>query len=414
VTAPGARYSAQPHPEIKPRLVIGQSGRRPLRLAEEHAAGSYARVETDALIAELERAGLRGRGGAGFPAHIKWRAVASADRPRVVVANGEEGEPASYKDRWLLTHRPHAVIDGLLVAAATVKADRSVLYLSHPETIRAVRWALAELPVAVADRIEVHRVRHRYVAGEESAVCRAINGGPALPLAKPPRVFESGVDGRPTLVSNVETLVHAAWIARHGAAEYRRYGTGDSRGTGLVTFSGAGRRSSAREPFGVFEVPYGRTLRELLDTCCGGVLAGSPGLLMGGWFGGIADVSVLDTAWCYDSLRAAGSSLGCGAVTVLGPTERLADVAARLAAWYAAESAQQCGVCREGTEAIADVLARIRADQTDASDLPSLSRWGTSLRGRGACAFLDGAANLARSMSELIGTHPALDYLSAS
>jgi len=383
--------AARSHPDIVPRLVVGSSGSRPLTLAEERALGTYAPVPVSSVIGELERAGLRGRGGAGFPAHVKWRAVAAAAGPRVVVANGEEGEPASFKDRWLLTHRPHAVLDGLLVAADAVNAWRAIVYLSHPSTVRAVRAAIAELPPAVAARVETHVVPHRYVAGEESAVCRSINGGPALPVAKPPRPFESGVDERPTLVSNVETLAHAAWIARHGATAYRAYGTGESPGTGLATFAGACARP------GVYEVPYGPTLRELLAECAGEVPEDAPGLLMGGWFGGVATTAVLDVAWCYDALRAAGSCLGCAALTVLASHERIAEVAARLARWYAAESAQQCGVCRKGTAAIADALDRVRDAVADQADYDNLDRWGTALRGRGACAFLDGAANLART-----------------
>lgn len=383
--------TARAHPGITPRLVVGAAGRRPLTLAEEYDLGTYAPAPASSLIGELERAGLRGRGGAGFPAHIKWRAVVAADGPRVVVANGEEGEPASYKDRWLLTHRPHAVLDGLIVAADAVNARRAIVYLSHPSTVSAVRAAIAELPPALAGRVETHVVPHRYVAGEESAACRSINGGPALPVAKPPRPSESGVDERPTLVSNVETLVHAAWIARHGAAAYQSYGTAESPGTGLATFTGACARP------GVYEVPYGPPLRELLAACPGEAPEDIPGLLMGGWFGGVATTAVLDVAWCYDALRAAGSSLGCAAVTVLAARERIAEVAARLARWYAAESAQQCGVCRKGTAAIADALDRVRDVVADQADYDNLSRWGTALRGRGACAFLDGAANLART-----------------
>jgi NADH:ubiquinone oxidoreductase subunit F (NADH-binding) len=399
-------------------MVIGKSATRPLTLAEERAAGSYHPVEAGTVIAELERAGLRGRGGAGFPAHVKWRTVGAAGRCSVV-ANGEEGEPASHKDRWLLTRRPHAVLDGLLLAADVLGAERAIIYLSHPETVDAVSAALSELAPDAADRVEVHVVAHRYVAGEESAVCRSVNGGPALPTAKPPRVFQSGVDGLPTLVSNVETLVQAAWIARNGADAYRCYGTAASPGTGLVTLQGACARP------GVYEVPYGISVRELLTACGGTDPAGAPGLLMGGWFGGIAGPAVLDEPWCFDALGTAGSALGCGSVTLLGPAERVTDVAARLARWYAAESAGQCGVCRKGTAAVAEALERIRDDDSGpanfgpagpspaGADVANLTRWGTSLRGKGACAFLDGAAALART-AVLAGIGPAATLTTAN
>lgn len=382
------------YPGIEPRLVVGASATRPLSAAEERDA--YTAVDTAKVLDELARARLRGRGGAGFPAAVKWRTVAAADRC-VVVANGEEGEPASFKDRWLLTHRPHVVLDGLLVAADVVGAQRAIIYLSHPETVEAVRSALAEAPSGVAARVEIFVVEHRYVAGEESAVVRAINGGPALPTAKPPRVFEAGVDGLSTLVSNVETLVHAAWIARHGAGAFRRYGTESSPGTALITLTGADGNS------GVYEVPFGPTLRELFRECAGIDPSDAPGLLMGGWFAGIArPEDVLDAQWCFDALAEAKTAVGCGSVTVLGTDEGIGAVAARLARWYARESSQQCGACRKGTDAIAAALARIDNDAAEGGDLANLERWGTSLRGKGACAFLDGAANLARTSLPLL------------
>ncbi|MGV9861067.1 NADH-ubiquinone oxidoreductase-F iron-sulfur binding region domain-containing protein [Rhodococcus koreensis] len=382
------------HPDITPRLVVGESGRRRLTLTEERAQGCYGPLRVDDPIGELSRANLRGRGGAGFPAGRKWATVAATDAC-VVVANGEEGEPGSAKDRWLLTHRPHAVLDGLLVATDVVAARRAILYLSHPESVLTIRAALHELPRPLADRIDVHVVEHRYVAGEESAVCRSINGGPALPVAKPPRPFESGVDGLPTLVSNIETLTQAAWILRHDAAEYSAIGARHTPGSGLITLTGAVHRA------GVYEVPYGRTMREIIDTCAGGPTDPTThNVLMGGWFDGIADEQVLDHPWCYDALRERGTSLGCGAVHILHPDEDPLDLAAALGAWYVAESAAQCGVCRSGTRAIAGALERLRDRAPETNDVADLRRWSTGLQGRGACAFLDGAANLAGSVAD--------------
>jgi NADH:ubiquinone oxidoreductase subunit F (NADH-binding) len=373
------------HPAIAPRLAVPE----PLDLAAECALGTYGPTAGD-LISELAAAGLRGRGGAGFPAHVKWRAVASAVGPRVVVANGEEGEPTSYKDRWLLTHRPHLVLDGLLLAAAAVGADRAVVYLSHPETVAVVTAAVRERDADV----ELHVVEPTYVAGEETAVCRSIGGGPALPVARPPRPHESGVDGRPTLVSNVETLAHAAWIARHGAVAYRRHGTAASPGTTLVTLGGACRRP------GVYEVPFGLTVGELFATVGGGFTSPPSGFLMGGWFGGVLAGDRAGLVCCYDAVRAAGSGFGCGAINALGATEDPIAVAARIAAWYAEASARQCGVCVKGTAAIRDTVAGLRS----AADRDNLARWGATLQGRGACAFLDGAATLART---LVGEFPS-------
>lgn len=388
--APGA---AGHDPSIEPRLVVPGSERGVLGLAQEVALGTYGPARADDLVGELEAAILRGRGGAAFPAARKWSAVAAAPGPRVVVANGEEGEPSSRKDRWLLTHRPHLVLDGLFRAAATVDADRAIVYLAHEETVAAVRAALAELrapPEGLS--VELHIVVPSYVAGEETAVCRSIDGGPALPTAKPPRPFERGVAGRPTLVANVETLAHASWIARHGADAYRRYGTAASPGTALVSLSGACRRP------GVYEVPFGLTVAELFDGVGDGVTSSPSAYVMGGWFGGLLPPARADVVCCYDAVRAAGSGLGAGAITALAADDRPLAVAASIAAWYADESAGQCGACIRGTVAIRDTFAKIRDGAAGERETANLVRWGATLPGRGACAFLDGAATLARTV----------------
>ena len=396
VATPGNPTVAGVHPAITPRLVIPETADGRVSLDAERTHGTYAPVQVPDVLAELTAAGLRGRGGAAFPAHMKWAAVAAAEGPRVVVANGEEGEPASAKDRWLLTHRPHLVLDGLLLAARTVGADRAVIYLAHFETVTAVRTALAELDAAGARpddiRLDMHVVDPAYVAGEETAACSAINGGPALPKAKPPRPHESGVGGRPTLVANVETLAHAAWISRHGAATYRGAGTDGSPGTTLVTLGGVCARP------GVYEVPFGIAVDDLFDAVAGGFTSTPTGYVMGGWFGGLLAAERGDVACCYDAVRALGSGLGCGAVTALGGDDDPVAVAAGIADWYARESAGQCGVCVRGTASIRDALGALRDGQGTGDEPANLTRWGTGLVRRGACAFLDGAAALARSV----------------
>ncbi|SEG88810.1 NADH:ubiquinone oxidoreductase, NADH-binding subunit (chain F) [Thermomonospora echinospora] len=369
----------------------------PLDLAAELERGAYSPPACDDVIAELEAAGLRGRGGAGFPASVKWRTVADASGPRVVVANGEEGEPSSRKDRWLLLNRPHLVLDGLLLAARTIGADRAVVYLSHEETVTAMREAIAELPVPGLVP-EVHVVEPTYVAGEETAACRSISGGPALPTARPPRVCDSGVDGRPTLVSNVETLAHAAWISRNGAAAYRESGTAGSPGTTLVTLTGA-----CAAP-GVYEVPFGLTVAELFEVA-GGFTGAPAGFVMGGWFGGLLGPAHASTVCTYEAVRAAGSGFGCGAITALAPGTDPLTVAAEITAWYAAESAQQCGACLKGTAAIRDAFAALRDGTASDTDRHNLERWGRTLPGRGACAFLDGAAGWARTVHDEFPDH---------
>ncbi|MEV7005043.1 NADH-ubiquinone oxidoreductase-F iron-sulfur binding region domain-containing protein [Streptosporangium sp. NPDC051022] len=335
----------------------------PVRLLDLHDTAPV-RHRGPALIEELARSGLRGRGGAAFPAARKWLAVAAGSGPRVVVANGAEGEPASWKDRWLMRRRPGLVLDGLLLAAEALGADRAIVYVGRREDGAAFRTA----------GVEVVLVEDRYVAGEETAVVRGIDEGLPLPRAKPPRPFEAGVGGRPTLVQNVETLAHAAWIARHGADAFREAGTGTSPGTALVTVNRDGRTLLS-------EVALGTRTAEVVGT--------ARAVLCGGYFGGIQPPSILDVPLDYDAYAAAGSGLGCAAFTV---TDDPLALGRAVAAYFAAESSRQCGVCLNGTRAMAETLA------ADPVDVEKLSRWATTLPGRGACSLLDGACLLIRSL----------------
>ncbi len=395
--------AAQVAPCMEPRLVRTRPDGSPLGLVGEQELGYLQQapsVESTAeLIDALTRARVQGRGGAGFPAHVKWRSVAAADGARVVVANGHEGEPASGKDRWLLLHRPHLVLEGLLLAGATLRAARVIVCVSREDTRASVESAIADLVageiVPEGVTIEVVVLDHRYVSGEESALVRGIDGAPALPTFKPPRPFEQGVGGEPTLIQNVETLAHVAWIHRHGPAAFTELGTRTSPGSALFTVMG-GPQGCA-----IIEAPLGIEIHELLS-----FIDIQPGhvsrLLLGGWFGGVHASEVLGLECDYTTLKVAGSGLGCASLTVIGPHEDVAEMVAQLGAWYASESAQQCGVCRNATRAIGKALGKNAAGEADESDLANLSRWGVTLPGRGACGLLDGAATLARTTVSVV------------
>jgi len=350
-------------------------------------------VET--LLAEVDRSGLLGRGGAAFPLGVKLRTVRAAHlrgHETVVVANGEEGEPASVKDRWLLRHRPHLVLDGVRLAARLVGAQRAYVYVSDRAAALAVDHALDEVGFDTLGGLDISivTVDPGYVAGEETAAVRVINGGPAKPTDKPPRPFQHGVAGHPTLVSNVETLANLPYVAAHGAAEFRSAGTEASPGTFLVTVTGAGR------PPALYEMAHGVPFTDLL------ALQGvSPdqvrGALMGGYFAGLLDRAVLDTTLDHETFRAIGSGLGCGAVAILTDDCPVA-VAASVLAYFDRENAGQCGSCFNGTAAMAAAAGALRDGAATAEDVARLDRWSVVLRGRGACATLDGAANVAASL----------------
>lgn len=343
--------------------------------AADYAARGGYRDVTD-LPGRLAAAGLRGRGGAAFPVARKLAAVLAGPGPRVIVANGEEGEPASVKDRYLLLHRPHLVLDGLRLLAGAAAASRAHVYVSDPAVESSVTAALDETESLWDIPVSVFRVEHTYVAGEESALVRAIDGGPALPTAKPPRAFEAGVGGAPTLVQNVETLAHVALLAAGR-------GTGD---TFLATLTGADREPT------LLEVPFGVTLGDVV-----GDVTGLRGVVAGGLFGGLL-ADPWRTPLGYDEFRALGSGLGCGAFALLGPRDCPIDAAADAVGYLAAESARQCGVCINATAGMRDVLAGLRTGTTTADDVTRMAGWTQRVPGRGACALIDAAARMAASL----------------
>ncbi len=364
--------------------------------ADYRASGGYQRMDdVDGLLSQIDLSGLLGRGGAAFPLAVKLKTVRDNGRQAggaVVVANGEEGEPASVKDRWLLRHRPHLVLDGLRLAAQMVSAERAHVYVSDRSAAESVQAALAELDKAVIAglSIDVLTVEAGYVAGEETAAVRALNGGPAKPTDKPPRPFEEGVGRLPTMVSNVETLALIPFIARHGAEAFREHGTSASPGTFLATITGGGR------PAALYELPHGLAFTELLEFH--GVPADQVrGVLMGGYFAGLLNRDVLDITLDHESLRRLGSGLGCGAVTILTDDCPLA-VAASVMAYFDRENAGQCGSCFNGTAAMSAVTEALRDGVATNEDLARLERWSVVLRGRGACATLDAATNIAASL----------------
>lgn len=387
-------------PGLAARLLLGDAVPESLDAyvaAQGYQDGPAGGPDARGLLDTIEQSGLRGRGGAAFPFATKARAVwqtAQRGLTPVVVANGEEGEPASVKDRWLLRNRPHLVLDGLRLAAAVVGADQAYVYVSDGAAARSAAGAAREAGRAGRLRlpVQITVVEPAYVAGEETAAVRAINGGPAKPTDKPPRPFEAGVSNRPTLVSNVETLANLPFVYRHGAAVYRQAGTAGSPGTFLATVSGGGR------PPALYELPHGIAFRELLALH---KVAESAvhGVLMGGYFSGMQGrQAALDMTLDHESTRGAGSGLGCGALCILGENDCPVAVAASVMAYFARENAGQCGSCFNGTAAMSAVLDALRDGGVTADDLARLRRWSQVLRGRGACGTLDGAVNLAASL----------------
>jgi NADH:ubiquinone oxidoreductase subunit F (NADH-binding) len=344
------------------------------------------------LVARPGLPGLLGRGGAAFPALTKIRAVAdgaaTSGIPPAVVANGAEGEPLSVKDRYLLRYRPHLVLDGLLSVAAALGAPDAHVYVADPAARASVETALTELDTpADAPQVRVFAAQDTYVAGEETAVVRALTTGIARPTDKPPRPFQAGVGGAPTLVLNVETL---ACIARAGLPAGR-----DAGSTFLATVSGAGR------PPVLYELPTGLPLGGLLREHLGRVDS-SADVLFGGFFGGVLPAWP-DLELSHPGVLRRGGSLGCGSLHILPAPACPVRTTADVVAYYARHNAGQCGMCMASSGAIAATLAELGDPRAGVNYAALLPRWAAQLRGRGACAVPDAIAVLLRA---LLRAHP--------
>lgn len=406
MTAAATALKVAAWPDCAPRLLRPtQAGAE--ELADYVQAGGYRTLDDpDALLEQVDLSGLLGRGGAAFPLGTKLRTVRDAGRrgtQTVIVANGEEGEPASVKDRWLLRNRPHLVLDGLRLAAAIVNASRAYVYVSDDQSAAAVNKALSQLDSQVfgTTDVVVVTVEPGYVAGEETAAVRRINGGPAKPTDKPPRPFEEGVAGLPTTVSNVETLANLPFIHEHGSQSFRAVGTPMSPGTFLATITGGGR------PAALYEIPHGAKFSDLL-TLHGVPVDSVRAALMGGYFAGLVNTDILDATLDHETIRRLGSGLGCGAISILTDDCPVA-VAAAVMSYFDRENAGQCGSCFNGTAAMAAVTSALRDGAATQEDITRLERWTVVLRGRGACGTLDGATNVAASLlrqfPQLISSH---------
>jgi NADH:ubiquinone oxidoreductase subunit F (NADH-binding) len=390
------------------RIRVGPAGRLPRLLSGLRDGGHAVSLEAHLrlfgaptvpldLIPLLEASGLRGRGGAAFPTATKFAAIAAQRARPVVVANAAEGEPASGKDKALLRHNPHLVLDGAVLAAMSLGAREAIVAISANASLEGKRVAAAitERRERRLDRVTLRLVAvpDRFITGEETALLQAIAGRPAKPTLKPPFPFESGLDGRPTLVQNAETLAQVALIARFGPDWFREAGSPDAPGTALVTLSGAVARP------GVHEIELGWTLGDLLARG-GGATEAVSAVLVGGYFGGWVGVAEID------SFRLLPDTLGAGAVVVFPDSACAVADSARVLRYLAGESAGQCGPCLNGLAAIADGFERLSSGR-DGAGAATLARWGRLVAGRGACRHPDGAARFLDSTMRVFASELA-------
>jgi NADH:ubiquinone oxidoreductase subunit F (NADH-binding) len=383
--------------DVGPRLLAARSADL---AAHEATYGPIPSIGSGRLLAELELAGLTGRGGAGFPA---WRKLATAvtGRDPVVVANAAEGEPASSKDATLLRVAPHLVLDGLQLLAEAVGAREAHLYVRPGQPETSARAALAERHTRRRDPVEIRLTvaSGRFVDGEESAVLSALEGGAALPRDKRAPAAASGLRGRPTLVHNVETLAHMALIARHGSRWFRLAGTPAEPGTFLATVSG-----DVVAP-GVVESGYGVSLADLL-TAAGGASAPLQAALIGGYHGAwvrLPHGAHSDLRISRAGLAAAGATPGAGVVVAFRADACALSATAKVVDYLAGQSARQCGPCLNGLPAMAGVLSGLASGRTTQDAHLRVEALASLVERRGACHHPDGTARLVRSALSVFG-----------
>lgn len=307
--------------------------------------------DVEALITVLDEAGLKGLGGAGFPTGRKWRLVREQPAPRMLAINADEGEPGTFKDRYYLERQPHRFLEGVLLAAWAIGADRIYIYLrdEYPAVYEILRHEIAELErqsVVAAGLIDLRRGAGAYICGEESAMLESLEGKRGLPRHRPPYAAEVGLFGYPTLIHNVETVYWVREIARRGAQWFS--GQGRRGCCGWRSFSVSGH---VRKP-GVKLAPAGVTCRELIDEYCGGMQDGHrfKGYLPGGASGGLLPASLADLPLDFGTLEEKGCFIGSAAVIVLSDQDRIRDVVLNLLRFFEDESCGQCSPCRVGTE----------------------------------------------------------------
>ena len=363
---------------VSPALTEQQPTPDYVGYAAYRAQGGYAlaadvatgRADVETLIKAMEDSGLRGLGGAGFPAGRKWRIVRDQPAPRVMAVNIDEGEPGTFKDRTYLERDPHRFLEGLLVAAKVVGTDACYIYLRDEyhgarELLEAELAALKANPPCELPHIELRRGAGAYICGEESAMIESIEGKRGEPRMRPPYIAQVGLFGRPTLEHNFETLYWVRDIVQRGASWFSSFGANGRKG--LRSFSVSGR---VRHP-GVKLAPAGITIRELVDQYCGGMLDGHElyAYLPGGASGGILPASMDNIPLDFDTLQPYGCFIGSAAVIVLSQHDRARDAALNMMRFFAHESCGQCTPCRVGTAKASTLLEAGNWDHALLEDL---------------------------------------------
>ncbi len=366
------------------------------------AAKVLTSMAPEQVIEEVKRANLRGLGGAGFSAGVKWGFVPKGgDKPVYLVVNADEGEPGTFKDRYIMERDPHALLEGMIIAAYAIGSHKAYVYIRGDyyrsayrlqraiDEAREAGWLGTDIQGIGFDLdVVIHMGAGAYICGEETALLTSLEGGKGFPRLKPPFPAISGLFGCPTIVNNVETLACVPFVLREGAERFAAIGTERQGGTRLFCVSGHVVRP------GVYEAPVSVTLRELIEEHAGGVRDGNrlKAVIPGGISAKVLTADEIDVAMDFDALMAAGSMAGSGGVIVMDDTTCMVAALESAAKFFADESCGQCSPCREGTGWVHRILRRITAGEGRLQDLDDLLAIAGDMEGNTICVFADAAA----------------------
>jgi len=393
------------------KIVLANSGLiNPESIDDYLGAGGYEALRRavtgmspEQVIEEIKRAGLRGRGGAGFPTGIKWSlARGSAGEKKYMVCNADEGDPGAFMDRSLLEGDPHAVLEGMAIGAYAIGADEGYIYVraEYPLAIKRLKLAIDQaaersllgsriLGSGFCFQIHVKEGAGAFVCGEETALMASIEGKRGMPSIRPPFPAQRGLWGAPTNINNVETLGNVAPILRMGAQAYAAVGTEKSKGTKVFALAGKIKRG------GMIEVPMGITLREVIYGIGGGIQGDKKfkAVQLGGPSGGCIPESLLDVQVDYDSVTATGAIMGSGGMVVMDETTCMVDVARYFLSFTQSESCGKCTFCRMGTKRMLEILERITRGEGRMSDLDQLEELAERVKKSSLCGLGQTAPN---------------------
>jgi len=407
----GAFYIPElPRFERELRLILHRCGNiDPENINHYMANGGYSgleralRMEPDEIIAELRKSALRGRGGAGFPTHLKWQLCRKAEgTPKYVICNADEGDPGAFMDRVILESDPHQVIEGMIIAGYVVGAEQGYIYVraEYPLAIDRVQVALTQaqetgllghsiLGTDFGFHIDIAAGAGAFVSGEATALVAAIEGRRSEPRPRPPRLTEAGLWNKPTLLNNVKTFAYVPLIIKRGGDWFASIGTEGSRGTAVFTL--AGKVANV----GLAEVPMGTTLRELIHDIGGGIAKDKQfrAVQIGGPSGGCLPETLLDSPIDYDSLREAGSMMGSGGMIVMDEDNCMVDAARFFLDFSVKESCGKCTMCRLGTLQMLNILEDITAGRSKIHDVDLLLALAEDVKAGSLCGLGKTAPN---------------------